>query len=136
MVHAKVYLYKEKDGSYSCYMDDNKHINYGLIGEGATSKEAIDNWYNMYEDMKQTFEREGRGTFVEAEFEFVYDLPSLLNYYAGRFTYARLSRIIGISAAQLSQYANGYRNASPKTTAKIQAGLHKFGQELSQINLM
>ena len=41
-----------------------------------------------------------------------------------------------ISAVQLSQYANGYRNPSPKTTAKIQDALHSFGKELSQLQLV
>jgi len=136
MLQVKVYLYREKDGSYSCYMDDTPEINYGLIGEGATAKEAIQDWYNNYEGMKEAFADGKHGKFIEAKFSFLYDLASLLNFYAGCLTFAGLSRITGISAGQLSQYANGYRNASPKTTRKIQQALQAFGNELSQVILV
>ena len=85
--------------------------------------------------MKDFFVSQGE-TFTEAQFSFAYDVPSFLLYYAGKLTYAGLSKLTGISAAQLSQYANGYRNPSPKTTAKIQSALHDFGNELSQLQLV
>ena len=135
MKQAKVYLYHEKDGSYSCYMDNDAELGYGLKGEGATVQDAIDDWYAHYEGMREFFTEEGR-TFVEAEFSFIYDLVSLLHFYAGRLTFSGLSKITGVSAAQLSQYANGYRRPSPKTTEKIQNALHAFGAELSQLQLV
>lgn len=135
MKTIKVYLYHEKDGSYSCYMDNDADLGYGLIGEGDTVQDAMDDWYAHYEGMRELFKEEGR-PFVEADFKFAYDLVSLLHFYAGRFTFAGLSKITGISAAQLSQYANGYRNPSPKTTAKIEAALHTFGKELCQVTLV
>ena len=136
MEQVKVFLYREADGSYSCYMDKSERLNYCLIGEGETAKDAIDDWYSNYEGIKETFKDGKHGEFVEAEFVFSYDLASLLNYYAGRFTFAGLARITGVSAAQLSQYASGYRNASPKTNEKIQNALHNFGKELCQVNLI
>lgn len=135
MVHAKVYLYREADGSYSCCVEDSAPINYGLIGEGKTVEDAIDEWNRMYEAMKQSYAEEGR-EFVEAEFTFAYDVPSFLAYYGGMITFKGLAKLTGISAAQLSQYATGYRNPSPKTTQKIQAALHVFGNELSQLQLV
>ena len=136
MVQVKVYLYREKDGSYSCYMDKHPELNYGLVGEGNTVQEAIDDWMKCYEGMREAFADGERGEFKEAEFSFAYDLASMLNYYAGRFTFAGLARITGVSAAQLSQYASGYRNPSPKTTAKIESALHTFGKELCQVTLV
>jgi transcriptional regulator with XRE-family HTH domain len=47
-----------------------------------------------------------------------------------------LAKITGISASQLSQYATGYRYPSPKTTAKIQQGLHTIANELSRVALV
>lgn len=134
MKKVKVYICHEKDGSFSCYMDNTPGLGYGLIGEGKTVQEAIDDWYAHYEDMRSYFNETGL-KFEEAEFSFAYDLVSLLHYYAGRFTFAGLAKITGVSAAQLSQYANGYRNPSPKTTAKIESGLHSFGKELCQVTL-
>jgi hypothetical protein len=134
MKKVKVYIVREADGTFSSYMDDKADLPYGLIGEGATVAEAMAQWHQAYNDMKELFAQEGKA-FVEAEFTFVYDVPALLLYYAGKITYSGLSRLTGVSAAQLSQYANGYRYPSPKTTAKIQAALNAFGNELSQLRL-
>lgn len=117
-------------------MDKHPELNYGLVGEGNTVQEAIDDWMKCYEGMREAFADGERGEFKEAEFTFAYDLASMLNYYAGRFTFAGLARITGVSAAQLSQYASGYRNPSPKTTAKIESALHTFGKELCQVTLV
>lgn len=135
MKNVKVYIVRESDGTYSSFMDDKANLPYGLIGEGATVAEAIDEWIRGYNDMRRLFEEEGK-EFVEANFSFAYDVPSFLLYYAGKFTFAGLAKLTGVSATQLSQYANGYRNPSPKTTAKIQEALHSFGQELSQLQLV
>jgi len=132
---VKVYIVRENDGTYSSYMDDKANLPYGLVGEGATVAEAMAEWNQAYNDMKKLFAEEGK-EFVEASFTFAYDVPSFLLYYAGKLTYAGLSKLTGVSAAQLSQYANGYRNPSPKTTEKIQTALHAFGNELSQLQLV
>lgn len=132
---VKVYIVRESDGTYSSYMDDKANLPYGLIGEGSTVAESMDEWMRAYRDTRTLFEETGR-EFVEADFSFVYDLPSFLLYYAGKFTFSGLSRLTGVSAAQLSQYANGYRHPSPKTTKKIQEALNAFGQELSRLQLV
>lgn len=131
----KVYIVRESDGTYSSYMDEKSNLPYGLVGEGSTVADAMNEWNRAYNDMRTLFAKEGR-EFVEARFSFAYDVPSFLLYYAGKLTYAGLSKLTGVSAAQLSQYANGYRHPSPKTTEKIQTALHAFGQELSQLHLV
>jgi hypothetical protein len=135
MKSVKVYIVRESDGTYSSYMEDKVDLPYGLVGEGATVAEVKAEWNQAYNDMRELFAQEHK-EFVEVDFSFVYDVPSLLSYYAGKITYAGLSKLTGVSAAQLSQYANGYRNPSPKTTAKIQAALNSFGAELSQLQLV
>jgi hypothetical protein len=135
MEQIKVYICREDDGTYSTYVDEKAPINYGLIGEGKTVQEAIDEWNNMYEAMKQSYAKDNI-PFVEATFSFVYDVPSFLSYYSGLISLKGLSKITGISAAQLSQYATGYRYPSPKTTAKIQEGLRTIANELSQVALV
>lgn len=135
MNNIKVYIVRESDGTYSSYMDEKAGLPYGLVGEGSTVAEAIGEWRRAYEDMRELFAEEGR-EFVEATFTFAYDVPSFLLYYAGKLTYAGLAKLTGVSAAQLSQYANGYRNPSRKTTEKIQTALNAFGQELSGLQLI
>ena len=135
MQKVKAYICKEKDGSYSIYVNEKAPINYGLIGEGNTVQAAIDEWHATYAEMKKSYAERGID-FVEADFEFAFDVPSFLEYYGRMITFRGLAKLTGISASQLSQYANGYRHPSPKTTAKIQTGLHNFATELSQVTLV
>ena len=135
MKQVKAFIAREKDGTYSIFVDDKAPINYGLVGEGDTVEEAIADWNNTYEEMKNSYADDNM-PFVEAEFSFVYDVASFLAYYGGLLSFKGLAKITGISAAQLSQYATGYRNPSPKTTAKIQEGLHSLAKDLSQVALV
>ena len=135
MTQTKAYVANEKDGTYSIFVDEHSPINYGLIREGATVEEAISDWNDSYTAMKKRYEELGK-EFIEAEFTFVYDVPSFLAYFGNLITFKGLSKLTGISAAQLSQYATGYRNPSPKTAAKIQGGLRAFASELAAISLV
>lgn len=135
MIQVKAFIAREKDGSYSIYADDKAPLNYGLVGEGKTVQEAIDEWNRVYEAMKESYAKDNM-PFVEAQFIFAYDVPSFLSYYGGLLTFKGLAKLTGVSAAQLSQYATGYRNPSPKTTAKIQHGLQEFSHELSSLELI
>lgn len=134
MTEVKAYISREKNGTYSIFVDENAPINYGLIGEGKTVGEAIQEWNNMYLAMKESYAKDNM-PFVEAEFKFAYDVPSFLSYFSNIISLKGLAKMTGISAAQLSQYATGYRNPSPKTTVKIQNGLHNIAKELSQVAL-
>ena len=135
MKQVKAFIAREKDGTYSIFVDDKAPINYGLVGEGNTVEEAIAEWNQVYEEMRQSYADDNM-PFVEAEFSFVYDVASFLAYYGGLLSFKGLAKLTGISAAQLSQYATGYRNPSPKTTAKIQKSLHSLAKDLSQIALV
>lgn len=135
MVKVKAYVAREKDGTYSIYVDDHAPINYGLVGEGSTVAEAIEDWNGTYRAMRERYNELGK-EFCEAEFEFVYDVASFLSYYGDLITFKGLSKLTGISASQLSQYATGYRTPSPKTTQRIQSGLHTFASELSSVSLV
>ncbi len=135
MVQVKAFISRESDGTYSIFVDDKAPINYGLVGEGKTAQEAVDEWKRVYAAMKESYAKDNM-PFVEAEFSFVYDVSSFLSYYGNLLSFKGLSKLTGISASQLSQYATGYRNPSPKTTAKIQERLHYLAQELSQVTLV
>lgn len=135
MKTVRVFIERGKDGSYGAYMPDDNNLTYGVIGDGETAAEAIADFKAVYEDMKASFQRNGED-FEEVNFTFSYDVPSFLVYYADLISFKGLAKLTGISAAQLSQYATGYRNPSPKTIAKIQSGLHSLGNELSQVVLV
>ncbi len=135
MKTVRVFIERGKDGSYGAYMPDENNLTYGVIGDGDTVAAAISDFKAVYEDMKESYQKEGR-PFEEVDFAFSYDLPSFLIYYADLISYKGLSRLTGISQAQLSQYISGYRNPTPKTTRKIQAALNSFGNELCQLQLV
>lgn len=135
MKTVRVFIERGKDGSYGAYMPDENNLSYGVIGDGDTAAAAIADFKAVYEDMKASYQKDGR-PFEEVDFAFSYDLPSFLVYYADLISYKGLSKLTGIAPAQLSQYISGYRNPSPKTTQKIQNALHAFGNELSQLQLV
>jgi hypothetical protein len=72
MTIVKAYVAGEKNGAYSIFANDDAPINYGLIGEGKTVQEAIDEWNRMYVAMKESYKKDNM-PFVEAQFTFVYD---------------------------------------------------------------
>lgn len=135
MKTVRVFIEKGKDGTYGAYMPDDNHLGWGVHGDGVTTNEAIAQFKAEYEDMKSFFKEEGK-PFEEVNFEFSYDLPSFLVYYADLISYKGLAKLTGIAPAQLSQYISGYRSPSRKTTEKIQTALHAFGNELSQLQLV
>ena len=72
----KAFVERGNDGTYGVYVDlkDNS-LNYGIIGDGNTVREAIEDFKAGYFEMKDIYEKEGK-SFVEAEFEFHYDTAS------------------------------------------------------------
>lgn len=135
MKTVRVFIERGKDGTYGAYMPDDNNLSYGIIGDGDSAASAVADFKAAYEDMRSFFLEEGK-EFEEVEFAFSYDIPSFLVYYADLISYKGLAKLTGISASQLSQYISGYRTPSPKTTQKIQAALHAFGKELSQLQLV
>ena len=101
-------------------------MDYLVTATGATSKEAIEDFKKGYEDIKSSYERDGKH-FEEVEFEFKYDMASFLSYYTQAF-------ITGINKSQLSHYATGHRKPSRTTINKIQKSVHEFANELSQVH--
>jgi len=136
MKTVKTFIERGNDGSYSVYVDlQEKTLNYGIHGTGVTVKEAINDFMSAYEAMKK-FHRQKNKEFVEANFEFVYDVPSFLSYYSNVLSLAGLHRLTGINQAQLGQYVIGYRKPGPKTVKKIETSLHTFAKELSQVQFV
>lgn len=130
-----VFIERSTDGTYSVYVDlEDNTLNYGIHGTGETVKEAVDDFKISYEDMKN-IHIEMNKKFVEAEFEFKYDVASFLEYYSKIISLAGLERLTGVNQGQLSHYLTGHRKPSKKTAEKIQTKLHEFGKELTHLEL-
>ena len=78
-------------------------VPFGLLGQGNTASEAINDFYNSYGEIKAMYQAEGNECPM-LEFEFKYDMPSFLQHYAYAFTLAGLERITGVNQRQLSHY--------------------------------
>lgn len=131
---AEVIIERGADGTFSAYIGSN-NVPFGLIGDGATAQEAIDDFKNSADEMKAYYQEIGK-EYPEIEWTFKYDVASFLQYYAFAFTLAGLERITGVSQGQLSHYINGVKKPRPDTIRKIETRLHEFATQLSQVNFV
>ena len=123
-----------QDGAYDITMN-NEELDFMLLGQGDTVELAKEDFLICNEDMKILYIDEGK-EYPNLEFVFKYDLVSFLEYYSSTLGYSSLEKITGVNQRQLSQYLQGYRNPSEKTTRKIENGIKAFAEELSQVQFV
>lgn len=130
MKTVKVYI-EIADRGYSAYMEKN-NLDYGVIGEGASVKDCIQDFMNTYDSMRTYYESAGK-RFEEAQFEFYYDTASFLEEYSKAFSLAGLERITGVNQTQLGHYLHGRRKPTQKTIERIQQGVKAFAENLMAV---
>lgn len=131
MKKIKAIIERGKDGRFTIYSDDEAGaIDYSCIGEGDTEEEARKDFFAVYDDMRQYYKEEGKH-FEEAEFDFVTDYVSMLQYLSNVFTLVGLSKITGINKGQLSHYITATSRPGRRTTERIRRSLHNFGSALA-----
>ena len=135
MKTVDVIIERGSDGTFDAYMETYSDLEFGLLGQGKTVEEAKADLMNSYNEIKEIFAEQGKEV-EELRFEFKYDIPSFLQYYAFAFTLAGVERITGVSQGQLSHYINGVRKPSEKTARKIQVRIHDFAKSLSQVRFV
>lgn len=133
---AKVIIERGTDGTFDANMEFIKNIPFGLLGQGKTVSATIADFYNSVNEMKALYAEEGKEFPRDLEFEFKYDVPSFLQYYAYAFTLAGLERITGVNQKQLGHYINGVRRPSEKTIKKIEERIHAFGEEIQSVHFV
>lgn len=131
-----VLIEKGLDGTYDAHFGEDTDLSLGLLGQGNTVQEAIDDFYAGKDEMKALYQDLGKSFPEDLEFEFKYDLPSFLRYYSKILSLAGLERLTGVNQGQLSHYISGYRKPGRKTTEKIEKALHQFGKEISQVEFV
>jgi len=129
---VQVIIERGSDGTFDANMEFVKSIPFGLLGQGKTVSEAIADFYNSYSEMQAMYKAENKEC-PELEFEFKYDMPSFLQYYAYAFTLAGLGRITGVNQHQLSHYINGVKKPREKTMHRIEKRIHAFGKEIASV---
>ena len=115
------------DGSFSCYIEDDSK-DFGAVGMGKTSEEAIDSFRESYRLMSEEYRNEGK-PLPEYDFEYKYDLRSFFDYF-NCFNTKKIAEMSGINYAQLNQYLTGRRNAGRMQYEKIAGCIRKITQEL------
>ena len=132
--HVTAIIEKGTDNRYSIYIAD-KECPYGIIGTGDTVKEAMDDFHEGYQEMKDYVLSTGE-SFEETSFVFKYDVPSFLQDFAFAFSLAGLERITGVNQKQLGHYISGYRKPSEKTVRKIESSIHAFSKQLEAVRFV
>jgi hypothetical protein len=132
---AVAIIERGKDGRYGIYVETD-NLPFGVIGDGITVAEAIDDFNNSVKEMRAYYNDIGKEFPDNLEFEFKYDAASFLQQYAYAFTLAGLERITGVNQRQLSHYINGTRNPSYMTIRKIENKLHTFGNEIATVRFV
>lgn len=130
---AKVIIERGVDGTFDANIEFLENVPFGLLGQGKTVAETIADFNNSYAEMCAYYAKEGKECPV-LEFEFKYDVPSFLQYYAYAFTLAGLERITGVNQKQLWHYISGTRRPSERTIRKIEERIHNFGQEIASVS--
>ena len=72
----------------------------------------------------------------EYEIEYMYDVQSILSYYASVFTKPALERLTGINQKQLHHYATGLKKPREPQRKKIELALHRLGSELMSVHFV
>lgn len=121
----KIIIERTETG-FSAYSED-----YPIFTTGKTITE-IQN--NAIEATQMYFEEQAVKITIE-KLKFEYDFKQFFQYY-NVINAKILAKKIGMNATLLSQYVSGKKKPSETQTEKILLGIHKIGQELSELNLI
>jgi predicted RNase H-like HicB family nuclease len=123
----KIKMIVEKtDTGFSAYSEE-----YPIFTTGRTVPELIN---NAYEAAHLFFEEENIAITHE-NLQFEIDFKQFFQHYK-ILNSKLLAEKIGMNPTLLSQYVQGHKKPSDLQTEKILSGIHKIGQELSEINLI
>lgn len=132
-MNKKVIIEKGNDGVYYAYNDDMSTDAY--VGSGQTPEEAKNSFFSAVEEAARADgEDAGQAVGEAAEWEYVYDVASLLANYDVLNTSA-LARRLGINASLMRQYKTGDVYISEERAEKIIAGINELGKELAAVRL-
>ena len=119
---------------YSVVMDAPE-VPFGLNGTGRTVDEAKADFMEAYNEIKTIMEEDG-DQYEELSFNYKYDFPSFLNYYAHILSLAGLEKISGINQRQLSHYINGTSKPRKATVERFSKKLRSFAEDLCSIDVI
>lgn len=119
---------RNSEGEYSIYTLE-KLEKIGLHGYGATPEEAIKDFWEAYNEMKELL----NGEVPEIDVTFKYDVASFLRAFRDILTLSGLQRVTGVHQKQLQHYLTGNSKPTKKSVEKIEQGVHELANKLSEI---
>ena len=126
---------KGKDGKYGIYTPD---LESTILGSGSTVAEAMTDFEQSLIEIRSAFEETGEPLpeeLQDVEFEYRYDIASVFDYYDYINT-TRFAIKAGMNASLLRQYKSGGTYISEKQALRIEAALHRCGEELMSLSLL
>ena len=125
---------KQEDGTYIAY---NKECTSTAIGSGITAQEAIEDFKNTLNELRDMSIEKGRKVpdVCLKEPVFKFDVSSLLEYYTVLNATAFAKRI-GLNPTLLRQYKRGGTYISTNQLKRIEDGLHVLANELASVRLV
>ncbi|WP_439556846.1 type II toxin-antitoxin system HicB family antitoxin [Dyadobacter sp.] len=131
MKKIKIIIERSKD-FYWAYGDNVDKIN----GGGATIEDVKKSVFECIEIVKG-FDDKNIPSALKGEYEIEWklDVGSFLKYYKGIFSQTGIAKITGINEKLLNHYASGIKKPRPAQAKKIEAALHKLGNELLAVKL-
>ena len=131
----KINIEKQSDGTYIAYNITGDNVQ--LIGTGETVAEAKEDFVNSISEIKESIAAD-EGAMPEElteNLEFNFDIGSLFEYYKV-INVTAFAKSIGLNGSLMRQYKRGDTYISDSQLSKIEAGIHKLGQELSSLRLV
>ena len=109
----------------------------GIYGAGATAEEAKEDALRGLKLFINSREKKDLPEILQGEYsiEYEYDTQSFLNYYNRIFTNVALERLTGINQKLLHHYSSGLKKPREAQRKKIEAALHRLGNELLTVRL-
>ena len=130
---ALVIIEKDENG-FGAYTDNLETV---LYGDGKTVDEAKQSLMECYQEFVGMYKDDGVPVpdyLNDLKFEYKYDISAMFNV----FDFLNASKFavrVGISPSLMRQYKSGDTYISQKQAKKIEAGLHKIGQEFLSFTL-
>lgn len=133
IMKLNVTIEKQSDGTYIAY---NTNIDgLSLFGTGNTVSEAKEDFNNSMIEVAETYEENEVPKCLKKTPVFKFDLASLFEYYS-MLNISAFARFVGINTTLMRQYKQGNTYISEKQLQKIEDGIHKLGNEFSNLKLV
>lgn len=120
---------KANSHNYSCLAEE-MISNCLLAGYGKTAKEAVDDFYASYRELRQM---DGdKVPMIEVELRF--DVGSLFSYYS----YLNIEGVAaksGVNSSVMRQYASGVRTPKPERLQLLEKSIKDISKEMQCVEL-